>query len=166
MKTLSFILASTLILGACSSEPNVVHLRTEKGQKETKAPVNANSVLTMEIDGMTCEMGCGGSIRKELKASGAVARVEFIDFTEGQKTQTAKVSFDSTKITSDELVKIVSTINDKQFKVGKTTTDALATNAETTETSISSETEEEEVELSESSFAIPNLLDILSGFVL
>lgn len=166
MKKSAIILSATLLLGACTTEPTVVHLRTEKGKKETKAPVHANSVMTMEIEGMTCEMGCGGSIRKELKGTGGVARVEFIDFTEGQKKQTAKVSFDSAKVSADELVKIVTTMNDKQFSVGKKSVDAIEKTSETSSSETASDSEEENVELSESSFAIPNLLDILSGFVL
>lgn len=166
MKTLSFALATTLILGACSSEPKVVHLRTEKGQKETKAPVNANSVLTFDVEGMTCEMGCGGSIRKELKATGGVARVEFIDFDDTKKVQKAKVSFDTNKVSADELVKIVTTMNDKQFKVGKTTIETIDQTSEIPATESTSSTEEEKVELSETSFVLPNLLDILSEVVL
>lgn len=166
MKTSAIIFSVTLLLAGCSSEPNVVHLRTEKGKKETKAPVKTNSVLTMEIEGMTCEMGCGGTIRKELKATGAVGRVKFIDFTEGQEKQTARVAFDSTKISAEELIKIVSTINENQFTVGTTKTEAIERKIDATTSENSSSSEKESVEMSETSFAIPNLLDILSGFVL
>lgn len=144
----------------------MIHLRTEKGKKETKAPVAANRVLTMEIEGMTCEMGCGGSIRKELKATGGVARVEFVDFKEGAKVQTAKVSFDTNKITVDEMVKIVSTMNEKQFTVGKTSSEAIDAPTATTTTSTPADSEEDKVKISETTFQMPNLLDILSSFVL
>ena len=166
MKNLVIAVSTVMVLGACSSEPEVIHLRTEKGKKETKAPVAANRVLTMEIEGMTCEMGCGGSIRKELKATGGVARVEFVDFKEGAKVQTAKVSFDTNKITVDEMVKIVSTMNDKQFTVGKTSSETIDTPAETTTSATPEESEDEKVKISENAFQMPNLLDILSSFVL
>lgn len=166
MKTIAIILTSTLIFASCSSEPNVVHLRTEKGKKEVKAPVKTNSVLTMEIEGMTCEMGCGGTIRKELKATGAVGRVKFVDFTEGQEKQTARVAFDSTKISADELIKIVSTINENQFTVGNTKLESIDRSTDATTEESSGASEKEKVEMSESSFAIPNILDILSGFIL
>lgn len=166
MKTFTFILVSSLILGACSSEPSVVHLRTEKGKKELKAPVKTNSILTMEIEGMTCEMGCGGTIRKELKATKAVGRVKFIDFTEGQEKQTARVAFDSTKISAEELIKIVSTINENQFTVVNSKVEKRERNMDAATSENSNSSEEEKVELSESTFAIPNLLDILSGFVI
>lgn len=166
MKNLVVAFSAVVVLGACSSEPEVIHLRTEKGKKETKAPVAANRVLTMEIEGMTCEMGCGGSIRKELKATGGVARVEFVDFTEGAKKQTARVSFDTNKITVDEMVKIVTTMNDKQFTVGKTSSVTIDAPATTSTTATPEESEDDKVRISETSFQIPNLLDILSSFVL
>jgi copper chaperone CopZ len=163
MKIVGFILSLTLFLSACSSEPTVVHLRTEKGKKEVKIPVNANRSLTMEIKGMTCEMGCGGSIRKELKATGGVSRVEF-DFVEGRKVQTAKISFDTNKITADAMVKIISTMNDKQFTIGKSSSEALETSLSTSSTSETVDSENETVELYEQSYTMPNLLNILSGF--
>jgi copper chaperone CopZ len=166
MKTLFVAFSTVLVLGACSSEPEVIHLRTEKGKKETKATIAANRVLTMEIEGMTCEMGCGGSIRKELKATGGVARVEFVDFKEGEKVQTARVSFDTNKITVDEMVKIVSTMNEKQFTVGKTSSETIDAPEATTTSSTPEESEDDQVKISETSFQMPNLLDILSSFVL
>ena len=164
MKIAGFILSSILLLSACSSEPTVVHLRTEKGKKEVKAPVNANRSLTMEIKGMTCEMGCGGSIRKELKATGGVSRVEF-DFVEGRKVQTAKISFDTNKITADAMVKIVTTMNEKQFTLGKMSSETLETTPSTPTTSESGDSENETVELYEQTYSMPNLLNILSGFL-
>ena len=35
MKNLVLVISSAVILGACTSEAKVIHLRTEKGQKET-----------------------------------------------------------------------------------------------------------------------------------
>ena len=115
---------------------------------------------------MTCEMGCGGSIRKELKATGGVARVEFVDFKEGAKKQTARVSFDTNKITVDEMVKIVTTMNDKQFTVGKISSETIDAPATTSATATPEDSEDDKVKISETSFQIPNLLDILSSFVL
>jgi copper chaperone CopZ len=167
MKNLVVAFSAVVVLGACSSEPKEILLRTEKGVKETKAPVAANRVLTMEIEGMTCEMGCGGSIRKELKATGAVARVEFPNFKEGAKVQTARVSFDTNKITADEMIKIVTTMNEKQFTVGKTSSEVIDTPVGSSSTEATDDSKEDQkVEIVETSYSMPNLLDILSGFVL
>ena len=72
----------------------------------------------MEIEGMTCVMGCGASIRKELYTTKAVSSVEF-DFKEDRKINTAKIAFDSAKISIDEMVSIISNMNEKQFSLGK-----------------------------------------------
>ena len=166
MKNLVLVISSAVILGACTSEAKVIHLRTEKGQKETSVKVIANRVLSIEIEGMTCEMGCGGSIRKELKATKGVARVEFINFDEKKKIQNAEISFDTNIITADEMVKIITTMNDKQFKVGKMSSEAiLSACCVSTEKVCSSQEEIETIEVSEARIAVPNLIDILAGIV-
>lgn len=164
MKSFAIVLSSVLVLGACSSEPNVVHLRTEKGQKETKAPVTANKMLTLEVEGMTCEMGCGGSIRKELKASGGVDRVEF-DFIEGEKVQTTKIYFDSDKVNEEEMMEIVTSMNDKQFTAIKVSSESINPTSTTPLDNSTTKEEEEKIKISTSSFALPNLFDILSGII-
>lgn len=163
MKSFALVLSSIILLGACSTEPNVVHVRTEKGQKETKSLVDANRLMTLEIKGMSCEMGCGGSIRKELKATGGVARVEF-DFVEGEKTQTAKISFDKNKVKEDEMVKIITSMNDQQFTVNKTSSENISYST-TTPRNTTPDSEEEKVKISSTSFALPNLFDILSRII-
>lgn len=163
MKSFALVLSSILLLGACSSEPNVVHVRTEKGQKETKAAVDANRLMTIEVKGMSCEMGCGGSIRKELKATGGVERVEF-DFVEGEEVQTAKISFDTNKVTEDEMVEIITSMNDKQFTVKKSSSENISSST-TTSTTSTQESEEGKVKISSTSFALPNLFGILSRII-
>ena len=121
MKTIVIATSSLLFLAACSSEPNTVLLKTEKGKKEvSKEEVVPNRMATIEISGMTCEAGCGGTIRKELKATGGVSRVQY-DFVEGREVQTAKVSFDKDKVTLDQMIKIITTINEKGMSVMKKT---------------------------------------------
>ena len=166
MKNLVLVISSAVILGACTSEPKVIHLRTEKRQKETSVKVIANRVLSIEIEGMTCEMGCGGSIRKELRATKGVARVEFINFDEKKKIQNAKISFDTNIITADEMVKIITTMNDKQFKVGKMSSEAITSACRISSEKVCSSHEEiETIEVSEARIALPNLIDILAGIV-
>jgi copper chaperone CopZ len=152
-------------LASCSNEPDVIHLRTVKGKKELAAKVDANALFTVKVEGMSCEMGCGGSIRKELKATGAVDRVEF-DFVEGRKVQTAKISFDDKKINESKMLSILSTMNEKQFKVQKVSLEKIE---ESTEASIDAPTEDSEktVEISEAapSFALPNLFDVLKYII-
>lgn len=161
MKKISYLILVVFMLG-CSSEPDVVHLRTVKGPRKEKTVVHANQLMTIQVEGMTCEMGCGGNIRKALKATGAVERVSF-DFVEGRKIQHATVYLDSTKVNALELEQIIRTINDKQFKTYQRSTSALSASSTSTD---SPSSEKEKVEMNEEVIAVPNLLDLLTGFVL
>lgn len=166
-----FLIASTLLLSlaACNSaEENVIDQVKTPELSVPVVDVDANRVLTMEIDGMVCQMGCGGSIRKELKATGGVSECEF-DFEDGRKTNIATVAFDKELISADEIVAIVSKMNDKQFTVGQTSTESMEEIPgheninETEETSTSDN--ESIVSVETSSFEFPNLLELVSNLL-
>ena len=125
MKSLFISLLSISILASCASKEEKVFLRkeTHSGSKTTNT-VKPNSILTMKIDGMTCMMGCGASIRKELYATKAVKNVDF-EFEEGRETNTVKIAFDDSKISQKEMVEIISKMNEKQFTVGETKVEPL-----------------------------------------
>jgi copper chaperone CopZ len=113
-----------LALMACSSNPEVVHLRTEKAKKKEVVKVDPNKTMTADVVGMTCEMGCGGSIRTKLKATGAVSRVQF-DFVEGRKEQGMTVYFDEAKITQKQMMDILQTMNEQQFTLANVAIQSL-----------------------------------------
>ena len=121
---MKYSLFFVLALMACSSNPEVVHLRTEKAKKKEVVKVDPNKTMTADVVGMTCEMGCGGSIRTKLKGTGAVSRVQF-DFVEGRKTQGMTVFFDGSKITQKQLMDILLTMNEQQFTLANTTVQTL-----------------------------------------
>lgn len=125
MKSLFISLLSICILVSCTNKEEKVFLRKESysGSNTTKS-VKANSILIMKIDGMTCMMGCGASIRKELYATNAVKNVDF-DFEEGRETNTAKIAFDDSKITEKKMIDLISKMNEKQFTVGDTKVEPL-----------------------------------------
>jgi len=166
MKTIIIATTSLLLLGACSSESETIVLKTEKGKKElSKDEVIPDRMATIEISGMTCEAGCGGTIRKELKATGGVSRVQY-DFVEGREVQTAKVSFDKDKITLDEMIKIITTINENQFTVGKTNSQELNDVSSTSSTpSTTTKETTEKVTMSETPIEMPNLIGVLSDII-
>jgi copper chaperone CopZ len=99
---------------ACNSTPETIVLRREKGVKALKKKVIGTKNMTTEIEGMTCEMGCGGSIRKALKETGGVERVQY-DFVEGRKKQVAVVTYDAAKIDAQKMLQLIQSINEKQF---------------------------------------------------
>lgn len=116
MKNQILLLILALLVFSCSSEPKVVHLRTVKHANKVNSKVATNCSALIEIKGMSCEMGCGGTIRKALKSTHAVGRVSY-DFVEGRDVQVAKVDYDSTRLNTKEIETIITQLNDQQFKV-------------------------------------------------
>lgn len=125
MKNIIYIFISLIIL-SCNSKTEKEITRKEhvETQEDNTPKVNPNKMLTIEIDGMSCVMGCGSSIRKELYATKGVSEVEF-DFEEHRTTNIAKIKFDKDLVTVDEMVNIINSMNEKQFKVGKTSTENI-----------------------------------------
>jgi copper chaperone CopZ len=147
------------ILFSCSTETAEVSNETKT---ENVAQVIPNKILSVEIEGMVCKMGCGGSIRKGLNETGSVSAVEF-DFVDDREKNTAEIAFDSNSISSEEIVQAISKLNDGQFTVkslGESEIHDVMIDTEDFESG-SSETV---IESSTSSNRLPNLLDILGGF--
>lgn len=118
MKKVFFVIVGTLVLGGCSQTEAVNVESAIVVNEEEKPVVIPTKKLTMEIGGMSCEMGCGAAIRKELFATGAVESVKF-DFKMGRDVNTADIFYDGTKISDEKITTIISSINNQQFSVGK-----------------------------------------------
>ncbi len=161
MKKLFFAVAVLLIAGACSSDENSVSQANVQETQETE--VIPDRVLTMEINGMVCKMGCGSSIRKELTSIEGVSSVEF-DYEDDRQTNMAFVSFDKDMTNADDIVKAVTTVNNGQFTVGKTSSESLDTKH--VEHSVNTTEKESTMDVSSTSIEIPNLLDLLSEIIL
>ena len=114
-KILGGVVLLTLFV-ACSQPEKQAEVAKKVEKKEAPVKVNVNKTISLNIEGMVCEMGCGSSIRKALKDTKAVDRCSF-DFKDERKVNVATISFDSTTISQDKIVSIISTLNDKQFKV-------------------------------------------------
>lgn len=138
----------------------------KKEKEEPKIAVEPNRVLTMELDGMVCSMGCGGSIRKELNATGAIADCDF-DFEDERTTDVATIQFDKDKITADEIVKIVSEINDGQFSIGDTSSEEFIAPPKVKEDNTSSSrTSDAKIKVvANTSFRMPNIFDLFAGLL-
>lgn len=119
----SIILILTLVSCAfvsCNESSEKVLIKTVKGQpnKNDNKKVIANAQLNLEISGMSCEKGCGGTIRTALKQTGGVERVSY-DFVEGRDTQIANITLDSNKVNLNKIKTIISELNENQFTTGK-----------------------------------------------
>jgi len=165
-------LVSLLLFGACSSEKTPVSLPKESSKIAPK-DVKSNRLLSIEIEGMTCVMGCGASIRKELFSTNAVSSVEF-DFKEGRKANTAKIAFDKNKITVDKIIELLSKLNENQFTVGATSSEEYNTKTSSTcspgkstcpaDENSASKSADCKIESSTSKIEMPNFLNLLSRF--
>jgi copper chaperone CopZ len=158
MKNIFFLAIFSFIFGACGTEaaPAIE-------QDESVAKVEPNTQLTMEVDGMSCKMNCGGSIRKSLIGTGGVSTVEF-DFEAERATNVATITFDKNLVSVDEMIKAVAETNNGLFTVGETSSAEYHESTPTQEDQ-SSSSEESKVEVSSSRFEMPNLIDLFSGLL-
>jgi hypothetical protein len=129
MKLVYIIFATSLILVSCGQNGKQVAQDNEVNTSKEK--VVANKQLTFEIEGMVCVMGCGGSIKSKLAETNAVEKCEF-DFEEGREMNKVTVSFDKYKTTPEDIIKIVTEMNDGQFKVGARESGDVSINIKTT----------------------------------
>ena len=65
---------------------------------------------------MVCQMGCGGSIRKALKETCAVERVE-VNYIDSLEEQVIKVHYNSDQIAPQQMLRVLAGLNDRQFTV-------------------------------------------------
>ena len=159
MKQLLIFGVLIFFINGCSSDVK----KTEEPKEEVAVLVEPNRILSLEIEGMVCKMGCGGAIRKELKATNAVANVDF-DFEEERPSNNATISFDKDKISVDKIISIITSINDGQFKVGKSSSEDLIESS-TPDTKDENDSEDIKVNVSSSGFEMPNLLDVFSDLI-
>jgi copper chaperone CopZ len=172
MKYALFVFTSILLSTSCTIDKKSVVIRKESRKMSTSGcEVDANRMLTMEVSGMTCVMGCGASIRKELFATKAVSSVEF-DFEKGRATNLAKIAFDKDKVTVDQIVQLISSLNSKQFTIGKTSSQEFscptnkASCISNSKCSYSTCKEEVSMNTTESGANTLNFLSLLSRFLI
>ena len=103
-----------LLFISCSHTSKEGNLR--EPQSKVCKTVIANSIQEMGVKGMVCQMGCGGSIRKALKETCAVERVE-VNYIDTLEEQTIKVYYNKAKISPQQMLHILANVNDKQFTV-------------------------------------------------
>ena len=117
MKIYNLFLISLISLSFACKNQDVKEITSDEDKVEKKDQiVKPTKMLTAEITGMTCEQGCGGAIRKNLKATGGVSKVEY-DFVIDAEKQICRVYFDANKISEEKISQVVTTINEKQFEI-------------------------------------------------
>ena len=158
---LSFSIGLLLINPSCSTDNTSVI-----NEKNSAEKLELNRSLTVEIEGMVCEKGCGSSIRKALKETGAVGNCSF-DFVDERLLNTAIIEFDKDKISADKIIGIITSINEKQFSVAKSSTATIEVkmNIKESEISESKNVEASKINVSETNFEMPNLLKLFSRLI-
>jgi hypothetical protein len=164
MKNISLLLFSLLFFFSCSTEKSEKISKTKIIEKTNQ--VVANRILELEVEGMVCKMGCGSSIRKEMLATNAVESCE-INYEDKRKSNQVKVAFNKDKISADELISKINSMNDKQFKVVNSSSKEFKSKFEEDKTinenSITeNSSEESKIKITEKSYQMPNLLSIFS----
>ncbi len=164
---LSLVVA--VALAACGSE-------SQQANHENPVEVKYSYVEGSEhgakaklgVKGMSCEVMCGGLIKKSLKKLDGVSTAE-ISFNPDSKEGLAEVNFDDKLITEKELVAAIEKLNEGQYKVN-------SVEVVVTETSYEEiPEEEEEIKATEESTgldkkilvpSLPNIFKILANSLL
>ncbi|MBL7950532.1 MAG: heavy-metal-associated domain-containing protein [Flavobacteriales bacterium] len=119
------------------------------------------TLADLSITGMSCEMMCGGSIKKALAALPGVNSTE-INFIEGDESDHAVVNYDATKVSDDQLISAIQNLYDGQYKVVavKITKQVAAAGASAAE---APKTEEKGVSVVDpAAMVVPGILALLS----
>ena len=113
---MKLILLPTFLFLMISCSQTKTQNQENKPQAQVCEKVVPNTSVAFGVKGMVCQMGCGGSIRKALKETCAVERVE-VKYLDTLKEQIIKVSYNRQKIGPKQMLQILSKINDQQFRV-------------------------------------------------
>lgn len=111
---------SLLLLFGCSTgpadQPGTATEVTRVVKEEVIAQGDPVTFADLSISGMSCEMMCGGAIKKALAKVPGVSGTE-IKFIEGDENDHAIVTFDPARVSDAQLVEAVQGIHDGQYKV-------------------------------------------------
>lgn len=116
----------------------------------------ANAVANLEIDGMACEVMCGGKIKETLAGMTGVVSCD-LDFDK----KLATVKFDNNSTSKNDMISVIQELNEGQFKV--LSSDEKTLNNSEDEEVFNSNSSEQSVEvISAGNFKFPNILDALT----
>jgi len=118
-----FSLALIAAICACAQAPETAQqaatATAQVARTVNEVAINSGTpiaIADISIDGMTCEMGCGGTIKSALTQLSGVSGAA-IKFNEGDTPDHAVVTYDATQVTDADMVKTIQSLNDGQYKV-------------------------------------------------
>jgi copper chaperone CopZ len=150
---IAFLLALTVVVFACNSDVNP---SVEVAHSEQVA-LSEKTIAKIAVDGMMCEIACGGKIRKELSEIQGVASAA-IEFTEGADVNFALVEFNPELVKEEQLITCINTISDGDLYAVK---NMEVIHFSPSEEIIQGEAEEDGLEMSESYFQLPGISNLI-----
>ncbi len=109
--------AATLLF-ACGSAPDPVAAIPGVERVVKEVAISSGEPVTtadLSIEGMSCEMMCGGSIKKALAALGVSATE--IQMNEAEGPDHAIVTYDDSRVTDAQMIEAIQKLHDGQYKV-------------------------------------------------
>jgi Cu+-exporting ATPase len=154
MKT-SFValFAVMLVFLGCADSPKVdVHFAEKAAEVE-------KTVAKIGVEGMMCEIACGGKIRKELSELDGVASAS-IEFQEGENVNFAMVEYNPERVSEVELMNCINGISDgKLYSVSNMEVTHYAPSASVGTSAVS-----DDINMTRG-FELPGISDILRSFI-
>jgi len=157
--------AAVTLLFACGTnapEPVAAIPGVERTVKEVA--ITSGEPVTMadlSIEGMSCEMMCGGSIKKALAKLGVTGTE--IKMNEAEGPDHAIVTYDDSKITDTQMIEAIQKLHEGQYKVLAVTVTKEVKGASTSNSEAKQEGEDEGVSVSvPKQVVLPSILAILS----
>jgi copper chaperone CopZ len=114
------LFATVLLFVACSRSTPQQEMASAAIERVVKeVAISSGTPVTkvdISIDGMSCAMMCGGSIKKALAALPGVTSAD-IEFNEGDVTDHAIVTYDESQVTDAQMIEAIQKLHSGQYKV-------------------------------------------------
>ncbi len=166
MSRLALPLLTALLFSCTSPAPEPMEQAAsqaiERVVEEVAVSGTAPTTLAdLSITGMSCEMMCGGSIKKALAQLPGVNSTE-IKFIEGEENDHAVVDYDATKVTDEQLIGAIQGLYDGQYKVVAVKITKQVPSANTTSIEAPNAEEKGVSVLDPAAVVVPGILALLS----
>jgi len=118
---LAYILAFSVLAACSSTSEQSKETADANGVKITRTVVKdaneAKCTAKIAVQGMSCAMACGGSIKNCLKGIDGVQKADVFFDPERKTDDVATVEFDNKVVTEKEMIAAIQKLNDGQYKV-------------------------------------------------
>jgi copper chaperone CopZ len=166
-RSLLLVLGTSFILSCSGGGADVPSAAASSSIERVVKEVAVSSgvpvtMADLRIEGMSCEMMCGGSIKKALAKINGVESTEIV-FNEGDVSDHALVTYNEAEVSDEQLVAAIQSLYDGQYKVTGISITRQVKGGSTTGAREVDATEQKGVSVYEpSSILLPSVLTLLS----